>query len=119
MQQVGELCGVNIATQYSAGGKNTLAEDKKVIEQIHRLETPMPVIIFVKAWEPPMLELVDFINDLQSVETPQKCIVIPIAFSHENKITAPTKAQRESWHQALYRLSERRVSLHMLHPAIA
>ncbi len=117
-QQAGELCGVNISTQFSAGGKNTLAEDQKIIEQIHGLTTPMPVIVLVKAWEPPMLELLDFINELQSVETPQKCIVIPISFNQENKLIQATKSQLESWHQALYRLFEQRVSMHVLHEAI-
>jgi len=114
-RQVSELCGVNVLTEFSGGGKNTLADDQKVIEQIHKLNKNSPVIIFVKAWEPPMLELVDFISDLQNVDTPQKCIVIPVAFDDANQIAAPTKAHLESWHQALYVLTDRRVSVHSLH----
>ncbi|MDH3694731.1 MAG: DUF2868 domain-containing protein [Gammaproteobacteria bacterium] len=113
--QVSELCGVEVLAEFFAGGKNTLADDQKVIEQIHNLNKNSPVIIFVKAWEPPMLELVDFINDLQNTDTPQKCIVIPVAFDDANQIAAPTKAHLESWHQALYALVAQRVSVHSLH----
>ncbi len=113
-QQISDLCGVNVAARFSAGGKKSLADDLEVIEQIRNLANPMPTIIFVKAWEPPMLELVDFIGDLQKTDTPQRCIVIPVAFDNTKRMVAPAKTHLESWRQSLQPISDRRVGVHTL-----
>ena len=57
-----------------AGGRNTLEADTDVIAQVEaalrRAQGGAPfstsqVIILVKAWEPPMMEIVDFLHDLR------------------------------------------------------
>jgi hypothetical protein len=57
-----------------AGGRNTLAEDADVIAQVTNFLRDaeansrfrsQQVILLVKAWEPPMLEMIDFLQDLR------------------------------------------------------
>jgi hypothetical protein len=57
-----------------AGGRNTLAADAEVIAQISQFSRegragaglrPPQVVMLVKAWEPPMLEVVDFLRELR------------------------------------------------------
>jgi hypothetical protein len=53
------------------GGANTFEEDAEVISKSHG-----EVLLFVKAWEPPTMDFVDYLNDL-SIKV-DKVIVMPV-----------------------------------------
>jgi len=61
---------------YEVGGANTIAQDDAVIAQ-----SPLEVVLFVKSWEPPTMDFVDYLDDLtQKVE---RVIVAPVGTAEQ------------------------------------
>lgn len=56
---------------YGAGGSNTLEEDSKIVDLSYGR-----VLLFVKAWEPPTMDFMDFLDELsRNVEKVTVCAV--------------------------------------------
>ena len=76
--------GITSDGYYEVGGANTIAHDDEVIAQ-----SPLEVVLFVKSWEPPTMDFVDYLDDLtQKVE---RVIVAPVgtvAYKYQNKAEA-------------------------------
>lgn len=74
-------------------GSRTLAADEAVIERAAALQ-PSPVIVYVRGWEAPLLDLQDFIQALRAKVGPQRSlIVVPVGAHGE----ISTEAQRSIW----------------------
>jgi hypothetical protein len=56
---------------FEAGGANSLEEDSEVISKCHG-----EILFYVKAWEPPTMDFMDFLESL--LEKADKVIVAPI-----------------------------------------
>ncbi len=69
---------MNISSQniFEVGGSNTLSEDRAIAHKSFG-----EVLLYVKAWEPPTLDIVDYIEEL--VEVVDKVIVYPIGMEDE------------------------------------
>ena len=79
-----------------AGG--SLAQDGQVIERIARSGADRPVTVLVKSWEPPMLDFVDFVEDLRkAVGDGRPITVLPIGVDPAGGSAAPTAADVASW----------------------
>jgi len=63
---------------YFGGGKNTLKEDSDIIEKVKT-----PTVILVKAWEPPMRDLLEFVNDLYS-KTAEAVTILPVGTAQKH-----------------------------------
>ena len=50
---------INAKVLYEAGGSNSLDEDQKIIDTINTT-----ALLYVKAWEPPTMDFIDFLMDL-------------------------------------------------------
>ncbi|MFK5976471.1 MAG: DUF2868 domain-containing protein [Sulfurovum sp.] len=70
---IADSFGVNAPKHFIVGGANSLDEDDKVIE-----ESSGEVLLFVKAWEPPMMDFVDYLTDLTANKKIKKVVIMPI-----------------------------------------
>jgi len=61
---------------FEVGGTNTLQEDSKIIEESYGR-----VLLYVKAWEPPIMDFVDFVEEL--IKRVDEVVVYPIGTSQE------------------------------------
>ncbi len=50
-----------------AGGANSMAEDRDALAKVAAAEDEPGIVVLVKAWEPPMLDCLDFLHELRVV----------------------------------------------------
>jgi hypothetical protein len=68
--------GVTAASLKIVGGKNTFNEDQAVIGEVEQ-----GVLVYVKAWEPPTMDFMDFLEDLLAKEEIFKVDICPLGTS--------------------------------------
>ncbi|MEM7194783.1 MAG: DUF2868 domain-containing protein [Pseudomonadota bacterium] len=61
-----------------AGGVHTLADDRKLLREMN-VDTVQGIAIVVKAWEPPMLELNDFVASARKALSPRQSLILLIS----------------------------------------
>jgi len=64
---------------FEVGGTNSLAEDKEIISKSHG-----EVLFFVKGWEPPTMDFVDYLEALSSKVN--KVIVVPVGTAKKHYV---------------------------------
>ncbi|MCF6263012.1 MAG: DUF2868 domain-containing protein [Xanthomonadales bacterium] len=78
---IGQL---TMKTMFRAGINCSLKDDEQVITEIGKLDALAPIGIILKAWEPPLGELADFIADLRKTGSPQRMIyLLPLAIKSQ------------------------------------
>jgi hypothetical protein len=80
-------------TEALEAGSRTIAADEAVIERAAALR-PNPIIVLVRGWEAPLLDLQDFIQALRAKVGPQ-CSLIVVPVGANGDITS--EAQRSIW----------------------
>ena len=85
---------------YDVGGTNTLDED---LEIIHKSKGE--VLFYVKAWEPPTMDFMDYLETL--LEVVDKVVIVPIGMPEENYV-APAKLIKV-WTKKLSILNHKKV----------
>lgn len=95
------VLGVGLSTIVEAGGGRTLDEDRAAVAQLRG--GTGAVVVFTRAWEPPLLEFLDFVAQLRSALGAAPSIVVsPIA-----EDAAPVDAaHRDTWARALGRSAD-------------
>jgi len=68
---LGDSMDIISPEHFEVGGSNSFEEDSEIISKSHG-----EVLLFVKAWEPPTMDFVDYLTDL--TEKVDKVIVVPI-----------------------------------------
>jgi len=86
----------------NVGGTNTLDEDREVV-----LKSKGEVLFYVKAWEPPTMDFVDFLESLAKVA--EKIIVAPVGMSENGY--RPKENELAVWGRKLQDLGEKKVWL--------
>lgn len=87
------------STRHHAGGQSSVAEDRAVIEGFAAKDGLAGVGVVVKAWEPPMGELLDFLRELREVLGQGVDItVLPVGDA--------TTGQRDAWPKRLATLRD-------------
>ncbi len=84
------------------GGTNRLEEDTEIVFKSHG-----EILLFVKAWEPPTMDFVDYLSELTGKV--DKVIIVPIGTA-ENHYEASSK-ELDVWENKLSRLGDRKVWL--------
>ena len=103
-----ELVVLNDAMQvitpkiFDVGGTNSLEEDSEIISK-----SQGEVLFYVKSWEPPTMDFVDFLEDLTRVA--DKIILTPVG-TVEDKYLPKTK-ELEMWGRKLQTLNSEKVWL--------
>ncbi len=87
---------------FEAGGANSLEEDSEVISKCHG-----EILFYVKAWEPPTMDFIDFLENL--LEKVDKVVVVPIGT--ELQAYASKEKDVNVWARKLFTLSSEKVWL--------
>ena len=99
--------GLSVTRVVEAGGGRTLSEDSAALAEL-RDDGGGSVVVFTRAWEPPLLEFTDFITALrESVGAGTSIVVAPVAES----ASGVDAVQRETWSRAIARIKDPRVYL--------
>jgi hypothetical protein len=93
---------LELDTVVEAGGSRTLGADRQALDSVAASE-PGTVVVFTPAWEPPLLELLDFLGELRRRVGPAHSIVVaPVA----DEARAVTAIEHETWAHAVGRLRD-------------
>jgi len=92
--------GITSAPCREIGGNNALEQDREIAERSHG-----EVLLFVKAWEPPTMDFVDYLRML--ADTVERIVVVPIG-TVENGFTASGK-EVDVWLRKIAQIDEERV----------
>ncbi len=102
------LC-ITASFVYEVGGSNSLKEDSLVISK-----SKGTVLLYVKAWEPPTMDFIDYLEEL--VETVAKVIVTPIG-TEENHYVTTEKSMKE-WERKLATYDNEKIWLQRINAQI-
>jgi hypothetical protein len=98
--------GIGVSAVVEAGGGRTLADDRAALDAIR--SGSGPVVVFTRAWEPPMLEFGDFIAALRECVGRDASIVVSPIAAADGEID---ETQRQTWARAVGRVADPRVYL--------
>jgi hypothetical protein len=89
-------------TGVAEAGAGELAADRAALEQL-AANRPQSLIVFTPAWEPPLLELLDFLAELRrKIGAGGSIVVAPVPDGPR----AVTDVERATWTQAIARLAD-------------
>lgn len=94
--------GVIAPKFYEVGGSNSLDEDNEIISKSHG-----EVLLFVKSWEPPTMDFVDYVKALSNKV--DKVIIVPVGTA-DNHYRAKA-AQVDIWDRKLSTIGEGKIWL--------
>jgi hypothetical protein len=98
-----------------AGGANTIAQDSEVIARAAGPGAEGGIIIFVRAWEPPLEEFLDFLGELRAAlpgGTP--IVAVPLGMDEGPDPGPPGEAHLEMWRKGLLHLGDPWLSVEQL-----
>lgn len=70
------------------GGKNSFGEDQATIESLQR-----SILVYVKAWEPPTMDFMDFLEDVLDKESVTRVNICPLGTSSTRYASEPRDLQ--------------------------
>jgi hypothetical protein len=89
------------AAHLHAGGDATIEQDEQAIADAAATDAPAAIVLLVRAWEPPMLELLDFIGDLRKAIGAERLIIVaPVAMEGDTP-TAPHERDLTQWRRRI------------------
>ncbi|NHN36159.1 DUF2868 domain-containing protein [Pseudomaricurvus alcaniphilus] len=84
-----------------AGGRQTLEQDQQMLAALAR-DKPAALALLVKAWEPPMLDLLDFLRDIRQQLGEEKPLLV-LLWGGAEQVSG---ADRETWQLTLGQLGD-------------
>ncbi|WP_297524526.1 DUF2868 domain-containing protein [Sulfurovum sp.] len=102
LKVLNDAMGVISPMMEDVGGTNSLEEDRKIVSR-----TEGSVLLYVKAWEPPTMDFVDFLEDL--AKTADTITVAPVGMREEAYL--PGNRELAVWGRKLQNLGEKKVWL--------
>ena len=94
--------GLDATAVVEAGGSRTLAHDRAALEQLAQ-SGARTFVVFTPAWEPPLLELLDFLTELRRRVSPGAAIVVTPVPDEERAVS---EVERDTWVRAVGRLAD-------------
>ena len=88
-------------TVAEAGGGRGLAADRAALERL-AADPAKATVVFTPAWEPPLLELLDFLGELRRHVGDSAIVVAPVP----DGARAVTGVERDTWTRAIARLGD-------------
>lgn len=93
------------AAMFEAGGASTAADDLVLAARIRDAveSAESDVLVVVKAWEPPLMEFLDFLGALRAAFAgqPTVIVVLPVGLGDGAAFPPPTPAQLKLWRDKL------------------
>jgi len=97
--------GLAVAGIAEAGGDRPLAADNAALEETCANGT-QAVVVFTRAWEPPLLELLDYLAALRArLGSAGSIVVVPVP----EAATGVSESERTTWTRAIARLADPRL----------
>ena len=87
---------------FDVGGTKSLAEDSQTV--VHSVAE---VLLYTKAWEPPTMDLVDFLSELTAVA--QRVTLLPVGMDKDAYRATPREL--EIWKRKLHEIDNPKVWL--------
>lgn len=102
-----EVAGVFPEAWARAGGALPLEEDRGTIDEVAERTGTADVLILVKAWEPPMAELFDFLRDLRArVQTERRILIAPVGKDAAGAVSPPDPEVIATWRRTVARVGD-------------
>jgi hypothetical protein len=92
----------------AAGGAAPVEDDRKLVDEAAtKLRSGSGIVVVVKAWEPPLMELVDFLKQLRAA-APNRApiLIVPAGVDSGTRITDGTTEQVEIWRRKIAGLGD-------------
>ncbi len=103
----GHTCGCAPAEVSAAGGASSLARDAEVIGNVAVSGSGGGVIVFVKAWEPPLKDLHDFLIALRNaLPGAVPVVIIPVGVGDGTVPIPPDEIQLDTWRASIRSLGD-------------
>ncbi len=107
---------LTMKAMFKAGTNCSLEDDEQVIAEVGKLAADTPIGIILKAWEPPLGELADFIADLRKTGSPQRLIyLLPLALKSKALVQVENNDLQE-WQRFSRQLADPWITVHQLVP---
>lgn len=85
-----------------AGGRRPISADEETIAELAASPAAAAIALLVKAWEPPVMELIDFIRDLRRAVGPRRLIaVVPTGIRPPGRLAPPEPGDLAQWEKRL------------------
>jgi hypothetical protein len=94
--------GLEVAAVVEAGGSRALTTDQRALEQIAAWDV-RTLVVFTPAWEPPLLELLDFLAEVRRRLGKTVSIVVTPVSENARDVT---EVERDTWVRAIGRLRD-------------
>jgi hypothetical protein len=112
--RLGAALGLDVSRVYRAG-EGTLEVDDRIVRDVAESEAGTPVVVLVKAWEPPVLEFLDFLRDLRTaIGTTRAVAVVPLGLDGDGLPAAPEPVHVQQWRRVLQSVGDPRLSVHAI-----
>jgi hypothetical protein len=109
---VTQVWHAQVAMVMHAGGRVSVEADAGVIEAASRLSAAIGVAVFLKGWEPPVLEALDFVREMRAALGPQRLLVVcPVGWDKAGRPVAPAEAQLQQWQRRLRSTGDRALAV--------
>ncbi|MGH8578764.1 MAG: DUF2868 domain-containing protein [Gammaproteobacteria bacterium] len=106
---------VEMKALLNAGGGAALDEDQKTIARLSKTPNNQPIVLLVKSWEPPLLEFLDFVQDLRLAIGPRRILkVVPVGLADN---ASATPQDLDVWQNKLATLGDPWVEVQALYRA--
>ena len=106
-QLLGRRPGCEVMEILSAGGAAGLEADALVVKRIALQSREVGVVVVVKAWEPPMLEFLDFMSELRKGGgSGRRLVVVLSGLTREGRIGSPSTGDVTQWSRQLGTLED-------------
>jgi hypothetical protein len=91
------------STVFEAGGAAGVQEDVDLAKKIGGASDEGDIVVLVKAWEPPLMEFIDFLNTMRAARAGGTAMlyVLPVGLDHGAELGAATPAQLKLWRDKL------------------
>jgi hypothetical protein len=111
--EIGSQLGVELVSQAAAGGES-LSADAVVLRALAESAGDDPILVLVKAWEPPVLEFLDFLGELrQALGDDRGVVVVPLAVADAGRLARPRPADAEQWQRGVERMGDPFTQVHV------
>jgi hypothetical protein len=102
-----------VATSQRRAGEGALADDAAAIEALRRAPPDEVVAVLVKAWEPPLLELMDFLRELRAAQGDGRVVaLVPLAQAPDGTPAVPRAEALAPWRLAVEQSADPWLVLH-------
>jgi hypothetical protein len=101
-----QTAGLSVSAVHRAGGVQSIEGDREVVEAIAADAGNEGIAIVTKAWEPPLLELVDFVAALRT-RVPERLpiVVVPVRVE-DGALRPPAERELQPWRRRIQAIGD-------------